>query len=160
MNWVLSPSKRLNGYHYINNYPFYIHNGYRHRYSNVETCNYQLVDKNTHSVQGRYNNNLCSVGYNSCANERDNMNNQFQENKYFCAENFKEDNILSSNDQVSRDDQNVDISVDDQTIDVPESDQSIDVAENDQSIDVSGSDQSDDQSCFDRDEETGECFDN
>ena len=90
LNWILAPSSRINGYFYVNNYPYYVHNGYRHRYSNLETCNYQLVDKYTHSVERTYWNQLCTTGYNSCAYERDRRNDREYSNRYFCAETFRD----------------------------------------------------------------------
>lgn len=86
LNWILFPSTRLNGYYYDGDYPYYIHNGYRHRYSNNDTCNYQLVDKNTHNVVRTYWNQMCSNGYNRCAVDRDNRNEMEWSNKFFCAE--------------------------------------------------------------------------
>ena len=89
MNWILYPATGVNGYTVVNNYPYYIYNGYRHRYSSFETCNYQLFDKNNHQVIQTFWNNNCANGYNFCANMRDNMNEQLWENRYECAETFR-----------------------------------------------------------------------
>lgn len=92
LNWILSPSSRYNGYYYStnNSYPYFVHNGYRHRYSNLETCNYQLVDKYNHRVERTYYGQTCSRGYNACAYDRDINNDREYSNRYFCAETFRD----------------------------------------------------------------------
>jgi hypothetical protein len=89
LNWILSPSTRINGYSRVNQYPYYIHNGYRHRYSTLDNCNYQLVNKNNHNVVRTYWNQTCTSGYNRCALDRDRRNEQEWSNKFFCAETFR-----------------------------------------------------------------------
>jgi hypothetical protein len=89
LNWILNPSVRSNGYVLYNNYPYFVHNGYRHRYSWNDTCNYQLFDKYTHQVVRSYWNNICAVGYNQCALDRDSRNERAWENRYECAETFR-----------------------------------------------------------------------
>lgn len=89
INWVLYPSHLQNGYRSVNHYPFFIHNGYRHRYSAQDTCNYQLIDKNTHEVVNTYWNQYCNTGYNQCAQKRDSFNQSLWENRYLCAETIK-----------------------------------------------------------------------
>ena len=92
LNWVLFPSSRLNGYYYVDNYPYYVHNGYRHRYSYEDVCKYQLVDKYTHQVLRSNYPSLCARGYDACAYDRDSYNASVRENRYFCAETIHGDN--------------------------------------------------------------------
>ena len=89
LNWILHPSTRVNGHVVINNYPYYVYNGYRHRYSSYDTCNYQLFDKYTHDVVSSYFNQTCSTGYNQCAFDRDRRNEAEWENRYECAETYR-----------------------------------------------------------------------
>lgn len=138
LNWVLSPSSRLNGYYYTNNYPFYIHNGYRHRYSNLETCNYQLVDSYTHSVQTSYFGQLCSSGYNACAYERDSRNDREYANRYFCAETFRDNGYNYNTPTYEYNDQNY---YDDQ-------------------LEYRTDNNYVNNSCFDYDSQSGVCYDN
>lgn len=86
LSWLMYPSSRSNGHYYVDNYPYYVYNGYRHRYSQVDYCNYQLVDKDTHLVVRKYDYQSCASGYNRCAIDRDNRNESSWDNKYFCAE--------------------------------------------------------------------------
>lgn len=88
-NWIFYPSTRTNGYYVIDNYPYFIFNGYRHRYSNMDICDYQLVDSYTDTVIRYYNNRTCSYGYDECARERDYQNDYEYGNRYFCAESYQ-----------------------------------------------------------------------
>lgn len=85
-NWIMFPSHRQNGYFVIDDYPYYVHNGYRHRYSHADVCDYQLVDRHTDRVIRYYNNRACSYGYDECARDRDYENDYLYEDRYFCAE--------------------------------------------------------------------------
>lgn len=91
LNWVLFPSSRMNGYYFVDNYPYYIYNGYRHRYSYEDVCNYQLVDKYTHQVVRSNYPMTCARGYDACAADRDAYNSSEREYRYFCAETIRED---------------------------------------------------------------------
>lgn len=77
-----------NGYHVLNGYPYFVFNGYQHRYSNLDTCDYQLVDRYTDSAVRYYDNRVCSAGYDECARDRDWENDNAYENRYFCAETY------------------------------------------------------------------------
>ena len=90
LNWIFYPSMRSNGYYQVDGYPYYVFNGYRNRYSEYDSCNYQLVDQNNHQVIRTYWNQSCYNGYNSCAYERDMMNEREWDNRYFCAETFRD----------------------------------------------------------------------
>jgi hypothetical protein len=132
LNWLLYPTTRLNGHYYVDNYPYFVHNGYRHRYSNADMCNYQLVNKDTHSIVRKYNYQSCVSGYNRCAVDRDNRNERSWDNKFFCAEttgNATSDTYYG-NDYSSEDDYYND----------------------------NTNNSSDD--CYDYDYETGQCYDN
>lgn len=87
-NWVLYPTSRVNGYFVINGYPYYVYNGYQHRYSYNDYCDYQLVDSYTDSVYQYFDNQMCAVAYDRCAIERDRQNNYERDERFFCAEVF------------------------------------------------------------------------
>lgn len=74
------------GYYWNNNYPWYNYNGYSHRYSHVDMCNYELVDGWNNTVERTYYNNTCSFGYDLCASQRDQMNSWSSDYRYFCSE--------------------------------------------------------------------------
>lgn len=91
-NWIFFPAVGYsNGYWTIDNYPYYVFNGYRYRYSTVDYCNYQLVDQYNHQVVQTYWNQPCHVGYDTCSYERDILNDQSNDYRYFCSETFRED---------------------------------------------------------------------
>lgn len=88
-NWVLFPTARGNGFFLNNSYPYFVFNGYQHRYSAYDRCNYELVDSyNNLRVQPFYN-QFCNIGYNQCAILRDNLNHAEFSNRYYCAENYR-----------------------------------------------------------------------
>jgi hypothetical protein len=114
-HWIFWPTTGYtNGYWTIDNYPYYVYNGYRYRYSTADYCNYQLVDSNDHRVVQTYWNQLCNVGYDSCSYERDRLNSQMNEYRYFCSETWRDfgydystptyDDSYYSNDPDSEDD--------------------------------------------------------
>ncbi len=91
LNWVYWPTSGYsNGYHVFDNYPYYVYNGYRYRYSSADLCNYQLVDSYNHQVQRTYWNQLCNSGYDQCSIERDRLNDREYDNRFFCAETFRD----------------------------------------------------------------------
>ncbi|OIQ16189.1 MAG: hypothetical protein BM556_16145 [Bacteriovorax sp. MedPE-SWde] len=87
-NWLRVSVGYDNGYRYYNDYPFFVYNGYRHRYSHVDTCNYELVDSYTGQIERRFHTYTCSTGYDLCANKRDDLNEYEWDNRYFCAEKY------------------------------------------------------------------------
>ncbi len=93
INWVFEPvrSTYTDGYWEIDDYPYYVDNGYRYRYTPVETCNYELVDTEDYSVIKGYPNQACTTGYDSCASERDMVNRILQTDRFFCAEKVDSD---------------------------------------------------------------------
>ncbi len=90
VHWYFYPTKRPNGYVEVNGYPYYSFNGYLHRYSAIERCNYQLVNGYNHKVKETYWDYTCQEGYNLCAVKRDRLNRRARSFKYFCAETFRE----------------------------------------------------------------------
>ena len=93
INWLLFSTTYNNGYRVINNYPYFVYNGYRHRYSSTDTCNYQLFDKYTHQVIQKYWGYTCNTGYNLCASQRVSANARTLSNRYNCAETFRNRNF-------------------------------------------------------------------
>jgi hypothetical protein len=90
-HWIFFPATGYrNGYYVIDNYPYYVWNGYRYRYSQADYCNYQLVDKYDHRVVQTYWNQTCSYGYDLCSFERDRLNAQMGEYRYFCSETYRD----------------------------------------------------------------------
>jgi hypothetical protein len=92
-NWIFYPATGLNnGYWNFDNYPYYVYNGFRYRYSTFDTCNYQLVDQYNHQVIQTYWNQICNTGYDSCSFERDRLNDQSNDFRYFCSETIRDNN--------------------------------------------------------------------
>lgn len=90
-NWIFFPAGGYgNGYWTIDNYPYYVFNGYRYRYSTFDYCNYQLVDQFDHRVAQTYWNQICNIGYDQCSYERDRLNAQNGQYRFFCSETFRE----------------------------------------------------------------------
>lgn len=89
-NWILYPSARPNGYHINDNYPYYVFNGYQHRYSQTDYCDYQLVDSASDMVVRDFNSNICSYAYDDCARERYLQNQYEYADRYFCAETYQD----------------------------------------------------------------------
>ena len=94
--WLRTRVTWNDGYYWHNNYPWYTYNGYSHRYSNVDTCDYELVDGFNNTVERTYYNYTCSFGYDQCADQRDQMNNWSNDYRYFCSERL-EGNVYDYN---------------------------------------------------------------
>ncbi|TDJ04088.1 MAG: hypothetical protein E2O68_08820 [Deltaproteobacteria bacterium] len=75
-----------------NGYPYFAYNGYIGRYSNRDLCNYELVDSETRSTVESYQGQICNIGYDTCAQQRDEMNSQVNSNRYFCSERYSRRN--------------------------------------------------------------------
>lgn len=90
-HWIFWPATgHHNGYWTIDDYPYYVYNGYRYRYSAMDYCNYQLVDKYDHHVIQTYWNQLCNSGYDACSYDRDRLNSQMSDYRYFCSETYRD----------------------------------------------------------------------
>ncbi len=87
-SWIQEPVSwnYYNGYWDFDGYPYYVHRGYRYRYSPVEMCQYELVDGDNYSVVKTYPQEACTTAYDTCAAERDTMNSTISVERYFCAE--------------------------------------------------------------------------
>ena len=48
------------------------------------------MDKNDHRVVHTYWNQQCNTGYDACSDERDRLNAQMGEYRYFCSETFRD----------------------------------------------------------------------
>jgi hypothetical protein len=84
--WVRYPADYGNGYYTLENYPYYVFNGYRHRYSPVDSCDYELVDGRTNSAVRSFSGWTCQQGYDACAQDRDERNYREYGYRYFCSE--------------------------------------------------------------------------
>jgi hypothetical protein len=84
--WIRFRVNYNNGYHAYNGYPHFVYNGYLHRYSSYDNCNFELVDGYTNSTIERFNNYRCNVGYDQCAELRSRLNDQESDYRYFCSE--------------------------------------------------------------------------
>ncbi|EQC47704.1 hypothetical protein M900_A0252 [Bacteriovorax sp. Seq25_V] len=86
--WLRITVGYSNGYYYYNDYPFYVYNGYSHRYSYYDNCDYELVDSYTNRVERTFYSYSCAMGYDMCADVRDDLNDYEWDNRYFCAEKY------------------------------------------------------------------------
>ena len=88
------------GHHYIDDYPYYVYNGYGYRYSPVDLCNYELVDYYTDEAIEEYGEVSCKQAYDQCAVARDELNFAEGVERYFCAERV-EDSLSNYDDDES-----------------------------------------------------------
>ncbi|MFG1481774.1 hypothetical protein ABMA79_09165 [Halobacteriovorax sp. HFRX-2_2] len=86
--WLRVSVSYVDGYYWDYDYPYFIYNGYRHRYSAYDTCNYELVDSWSDSVERTFYSFSCSTGYDLCADLRDELNDYEYDYRYFCAERY------------------------------------------------------------------------
>lgn len=84
--WVRFRVSFNDGYVLVDGYPYYVYNGYRHRYSSFDTCDYDLVDGYSNSVQQRFYGYSCAQAYDLCADLRDDLNYRRTGYQYFCSE--------------------------------------------------------------------------
>lgn len=96
------PHGYRNGYVFFQGYHFWGHNGFFYRYSNVDICHYQLVDRfgvirdyfgrpirRPVAVQTWWN-QFCNVGLNYCLRSMEQMNWQYRSpGRFFCAETYR-----------------------------------------------------------------------
>lgn len=92
-DWIQEPVEFYynDGYWDFDNYPYYVDNGYRYRYSRVDQCQYDLVDGNDYTVFGRTDLVACKTAYDRCAIARDTLNQGVGMERYFCAESVDTD---------------------------------------------------------------------
>ena len=86
--WVRYNYNCYDGYTYYQGINYYCSNGYLHRYSSYDNCNYFLVDLRTNRIVENFGQYSCNTGYDLCADLRNNMNFQVGENRYFCSEQY------------------------------------------------------------------------
>jgi len=84
--WLRWNYNYRNGYHWYNNYPWFVYNNFLHRYSDTDNCNYELVDSFYDEVIDRFHSMSCRIGYDKCARVRDDWNWEEREERYFCSE--------------------------------------------------------------------------
>lgn len=89
--WIRVRINYNDGYHWYNNYPYFVYNGYRHRYSPVEYCDYELVDGYNNNTHTAFHGQSCQSAYDRCANLRDDLNYYAGDYRYFCSERFFDD---------------------------------------------------------------------
>lgn len=99
-SWIQEPVDFTynDGYWDIDGYPYYVDNGYRYRYSSEDLCQYDLVDGEDYDVVSRTELQACSTAFDQCSMERDELNNEVQMDRFFCAESVDEDLRTSSGD--------------------------------------------------------------
>lgn len=102
-NWIRVRVAYENGYQLVNNYPYYVYDGYSHRYSNYDSCNYELVDGYSNTVVTNYHSLSCQIGYDACATRRDQLNYETGRSQYFCSERFEYDRNHNYNWDYDRD---------------------------------------------------------
>lgn len=88
-DWIYCYTNRTNGYHLIDDYPFYVYNGSYHRYSNFDSCNYQLIDTYTRRVKKFYWGMTCRTSFDQCSFERDILNLREFSDRFSCAESYR-----------------------------------------------------------------------
>jgi hypothetical protein len=84
--WIRYRADYGNGYVLISGYPFFVYNGYRHRYSSYDYCDYDLVDGYNNTVERTFYGYTCQQAYDYCAELRDDLNYSRYDYRYFCSE--------------------------------------------------------------------------
>ncbi len=98
MNWIFYSADNFdqsyanNSCQSVNGYPYWVYNGYLHRYSRYDKCNYQLIDKYSMTVLESYFGQTCKSGFDNCADLRDHLNRMENEYRFTCAETFRPEN--------------------------------------------------------------------
>jgi hypothetical protein len=87
-DWLFEPAPfhYSYGYNCIGGYPYYVHNGYKHRYSSVDMCNYELLDLEATNPVKTFYNIACNIAFDQCAAKRDQLNDKEDMQKYVCVE--------------------------------------------------------------------------
>ncbi len=101
-SWLMEPSLFYYspGFHCIGNYPYYVDNGYQHRYSDVDICNYELVNLEDDSVIKTYHNMACKKGFDQCAAKRDQLNAEENSHQYVCVERASDEVASDKQDKI------------------------------------------------------------
>ena len=90
-SWVRFRMSVNDGFRWHNEYPYYAYNGYLHRYSNLDQCEYELVDGYNNRTIRSYS-GTCAISYDRCAEYRDHKNYEEYGYRYFCSERFDYEN--------------------------------------------------------------------
>lgn len=85
-NWIRYRVSHNDGFVIIDGYPYYVYNGYRHRYSSYDRCDYDLVDGWDNRVERTFYGYTCQQAYDYCADLRDDLNWRRSDYRYFCSE--------------------------------------------------------------------------
>ena len=93
--WLRISINHCNGFFFYNNYPYFVYNGYLHRYSSYDPGSYDLVDSCTDKVYATFYGSSIKQSYDRCAELRDLLNNKLGEYRYFCAERYRGDSKYS-----------------------------------------------------------------
>lgn len=98
-NWVTVPTAFYynDGLHCIDDYPYIVHTGYRHRYSTIELCDYELVDMVENKAIKSFYDEACNIGFDKCAAKRDQLNEKEESQRYLCLEKVDEDLSVEDN---------------------------------------------------------------
>lgn len=90
--WLFEPvgNRYPDGYCYMDEYDYYVYQGYRYRYSDQDFCDYQLVDTESDTVVEEFKGYTCKESYDKCAARRDEVVAQGSwydpKDHYVCAE--------------------------------------------------------------------------
>lgn len=84
--WIRYRVSFNDGYILVDGYPYYVYNGYRHRYSSYDYCDYDLVDGYDNRVEHTFYGYTCAQAYDLCADIRDDLNYRRSDYRYFCSE--------------------------------------------------------------------------
>jgi len=87
--WIRWYVPGLYGYTLYGGYPYYAYNGYLYRYSYLDTCTYYLVDDSYNYVVDTFSYYACNLGYDMCAEARDDLNASVGYYRYFCSERYQ-----------------------------------------------------------------------
>jgi hypothetical protein len=92
-NWIYYPTpyQYQTGFHCMDGYPYYVYNGYRHRYSEVDLCNYDLYDQDDKTIIKTYYGIECKKAFDLCSAKRDQLNDDEAFERYNCVERVDDD---------------------------------------------------------------------
>ncbi len=101
-SWVFEPAPFYydSGYNCIDGYPYYVDEGYRYRYSDVDYCNYDLVDLKNNKTVKAFHQIVCNKAFDTCAAKRDQLNQDEDVQRYVCVEKVDEDLVNSDLDEI------------------------------------------------------------
>lgn len=89
--WIRIHFFHDNGFYFYHGYPYYVYNNVLHRYSEVDSGSFDLVDSYTDKVYATFYGQNLRQSYDRCAQMRDILNDEEGDYRYFCAERFEYD---------------------------------------------------------------------